>query len=554
MRANLVLSLYRKGLEYELWSEERAEWYWKSLIYFVEQFVRPALTIPDFHRRKGDGWYWLLCRHGYYVNLTAREHGKSSVHSIFYPLWRICCDRGVRVAVLSNTMEQAKMFLSGIKAHLESNPYIKDGFAHQDAFSDQYDGFVPEYGRGWAMDTITVRRAVIDTADGGVRIEKDATVVALGMGSPTIGRRVDFACYDDCIDDDNSATEFQCEKTKRWFEDSLSMIVRDGQCVVVGSPKTYRDLYQDLLRNRAFEAFQSPAVLDGEKGLTLWDEKWPFDGLMRRKQAQGTVQFNRNYLLQVMSDEDSHFPMPWFDKCFDHTLLLPVEHHDGSLVKVTGVDPAIAGGRTASKFAAFTVGCDRDGRFIWLDIYEGKGLSPAEQKRKIVEIWSRYDSEVVVENNGVQAYLIEDLPSEALGMKVLPFFTGQVKQNFDVGIPSLSVLVEQGRNVIPRGDERAIKLTDTLISQMHYWPRYDDDDVLMAYWMAISRLKTLAKHRFLNFTLPPVGVGLMGRRDVDFSFMSANNERLLGMQVSTLRPMFGGAGGQERRRRMVQGW
>jgi len=550
MRADLVLSLYRRGLEHGPWTEERAEWHHRSLVLFVEHFVRPPMAIPDFHERRGDGWYWLLTRYPYYINLTAREHAKSSCHSIFYPLWRICCDRSVRVVVVSNTMEQAKMFLSGVKTHLESNPYIHTGFGHQDAFFAEYEGFIPEYGRGWGSETITVRRRVLDEGSSQVRIEKDATVVALGTGSPTIGRRVDYASYDDCVDDDNSATEFQCEKTKRWFEDSLSMIVRGGQCVVVGTPKTFRDLYQGLLDNEAFEAFQSPAILDDDQGLTLWPQKWPYEALMDRRQAQGTIQFNRNYLLQVMSDEDSHFPMTWLRRCYDMEMVLPLENHDGDLVKVTAVDPAISGGRKASKFAAVTIGLRKDGRFVWLNVYEGKGLSPAKQKEKVVELWLRYGGDVVVENNGVQRYLIEDLPSEALGMKVDTFFTGREKVRADTGIPSMSVLVEQGRNLIPRGDERSRALTDILVNQLHYWPRYEDDDVLMAYWMAIHRLRRVATRRFLSFALPLTG--LAGLRDVvGLGFLPRGNERLAGVEIGNVRPSLGGVGGGRSRRAMA---
>ena len=218
LRANLVLSLYRQGLEFPAWSEERAEKHHESLVFFVENFVRPPLAIPDFHGRKGDGWYWLLARHPYYINLTSREHAKSSLNSIFYPLWRICCDRSVRIALLSNTMEQARMFLSGLKGHLDHNPYILAGFGTRDAFSEDYEGFPLPMGRGWLTDGITVRRRVAAADDPTqIQIEKDQTVVALGMGSPTIGRRSDVNIYDDCIDDDNSATEFQCEKAKSWF-------------------------------------------------------------------------------------------------------------------------------------------------------------------------------------------------------------------------------------------------------------------------------------------------------------------------------------------------
>jgi len=541
MRADLVLALYRKSLEFPVWTEERAEWYHQALVYFVENFIRPVLPIPDFHKRGGDGWYWLLARYGYYLNLTSREHGKTAVHSIFNPLCRICCDRSVRIALLSNTMDQAKMFLTGLKGHLEQNELIIRGFGTRDAFSEEYTGFPLPLGRGWLTDGITVQRRVAAADDPTrIRIEKDQTVVALGMGSPTIGRRTDMNVYDDCIDDDNSATEFQCRKAKMWFQDSLSMIVRDGQCVVVGTPKSYRDLYQELLRNEAFKNFQSPATrdLDDEAEPVLWADKWPRKELKKRRAAQGTLQFNRNYLLQVMSDADSHFPMAWLNLCYDPKLILPVENHDAKMIKVTGVDPAIAEGQTASYFSTVTLGLERDGRLVLLDVFRQRGMSPATQRRKLADLWARYDSEMVVEKNGVQKYFTDDLPAD---IPVKLFWTGAKKIDFEVGIPSLSLMVEQGRLRIPRGNQRSETLTDLLINEAHYWPRYESSDVLMAFWFAASRLRTLAKRYNISFVLPSADSGLMGKRDVDLEFAPrSSNERLPGIQIAAMRPALGG--------------
>jgi len=533
--AELVLALYKKGLEYPAWSHDRAIWHHKSLLMFVERFIRPPLPIPDFHKKVPDGWYWLLVAEPTYINLTARGHGKSSVHSIFYPTWRICCDRNSRFIILSSVAEQAQSFLSAIKAHLEFNPYIVEGFSHRDAFREGYEGFKLPQDRGWGTDHITVRRRPTDHT-GRILIEKDKTVLTLGVGSSNVGPHAEYVIYDDVCNPDNCATRYRANKTLRWIEDSFSMVEPQGQKIIVGTRKALFDPYSELVKREDFKVFESPAILNFEKKIVLWPERWSWERLMKMRRDQGFVQFNLNYLLRPMSEEESHFPMDFIKRQFRETMVLPIEHHTSELVKVTVVDPALAlKGKGKSYFAAVTLGVDRDGKIYWLDIYRKQGARFLEQWEKIVDIWRRYDSEIVIEQNALQGYFIESLPKES-GMIIVPHWTGQdVNRSFETGIPALSTLTEQQRNVIPRGDDRSRKLTDLLIYEMHMWPRGETDDVLMAYWLAVTRLRQILKNRFFNFTLQEIEV--RGPRDIGFGAFMLNKRRLERSEMNWGLPM-----------------
>jgi len=54
-----------------------------------------------------------------------RDHGKSEIFCISYPLRRICEDPNVRILIVQKTATEAEKTLGVIKAELESNEDLK---------------------------------------------------------------------------------------------------------------------------------------------------------------------------------------------------------------------------------------------------------------------------------------------------------------------------------------------------------------------------------------------------------------------------------------------
>ena len=53
--------------------------------------------------------------------LAPRGHAKSTWLSIIYPIWKIVKIRDIKVIIVSDTGDQAEMFLRAIKDELEAN-------------------------------------------------------------------------------------------------------------------------------------------------------------------------------------------------------------------------------------------------------------------------------------------------------------------------------------------------------------------------------------------------------------------------------------------------
>ena len=60
--------------------------------------------------------------------LAPRGHAKSTWLSVIYPIWRIVRDRDVKIIIVSDTGDQAEMFLRAIKDELEANERLIEDF------------------------------------------------------------------------------------------------------------------------------------------------------------------------------------------------------------------------------------------------------------------------------------------------------------------------------------------------------------------------------------------------------------------------------------------
>ena len=60
--------------------------------------------------------------------LAPRGHAKSTWLSIIYPIWKIVNKRDIKIIIVSDTGDQAEMFLRAIKDEFEANERLIDDF------------------------------------------------------------------------------------------------------------------------------------------------------------------------------------------------------------------------------------------------------------------------------------------------------------------------------------------------------------------------------------------------------------------------------------------
>ena len=166
--------------------------------------------------------------------LGPRGHGKSTVLTVSYGLWRATANHDLRILEVSNTHDQAVAFLREQRGHIETN----------DIYRACYGDMTPPPAliekRKWTEKEITFPRK---------KIMKEATITAVGVGGPIIGRHYDIILLDDVVDDDNSRTEHQRQKLLTWYRKVLLPCLEpNGEIHAIGTRYHPMDLYGHFLK------------------------------------------------------------------------------------------------------------------------------------------------------------------------------------------------------------------------------------------------------------------------------------------------------------------
>ncbi|MBD3260914.1 MAG: hypothetical protein GF334_04430 [Candidatus Altiarchaeales archaeon] len=516
-KAGVVNALYQSGLNYPQWSDERAKYWFESITFFVDHFIKPPLPRPEFH----DDWYWWMVRESAYLNLSPRDHAKTTLHSIIKPVWEICCDRNITYFIVFQTTDVAKLILSQIKSQLTVNPRILAGFGVFNPMDIEQDE--RKVDQDWSQYSITVNRDDFSI--------KDPTVAVAGSLTNVLSRRVARLVVDDLLNDKIASSQAESERLERWyFNDVQPILLSDGQEIITGTRYRSGDFYGKIIKlseeGGLYKIFVGDAIINEAAREVLWPERWSYKALMRQRQKMGKTRFNRNYRNWVISDEDSVFPMIWFKGgtdeksglgypgCYDNSLVLgigpKINKRRWLRYVAIGVDPAIGTSRGSKFFGMVVLGLDTRGQLVIADMVR-RQLGFVAQKRLVVEMSQFWKPNfVVVESNSYQKALTEGLGEESRFVPVVPWFTtGSTKHKPDIALPAMDVHFEQGRFRIPRGNRDSEEKTDMLIEELHFWGRHDTSDLAMALWFAFERIRPELERLGI---LPPLEDMIFGDR------------------------------------------
>lgn len=418
----------------------------------------------------------------------------SSCFTVVYPLWVIGNNPNIRILIVSNSASQAQAFLREIKDKITKNSMYKEMFG--DLFPEDSN----EPGEKWTNQEIIVRRKAT---------HKDPTVSAMGAGGAILSKRADIIICDDILNLENTRTAAQRENIKQWYNEVLMPVLEpNGILINVGTSWNLEDLLHEQLKNPSYDVRKRyKAILPD--GTALWQERWSIEKLMELKEEVGSVAFNKSYMNEALSSEDSVFKYEWLQKAkeigkklsFAYTYrpeswTLPVQPKAIAL----GVDLAISD-KDSGDYTAFAVVAElMNGAKIPLWLEEAK-LDFAKTERKIIELCGRYQCDiVVVENNGYQAALVRDLQGKT-SLPIVPYSTGGEKYDLNVGINSLAVEFENEKWILPYNTQKdsngdlpspfTVKFVDRLCDYMMRFGSGHTGDLLMATWFANGGLRQL---------------------------------------------------------------
>lgn len=319
------------------------------------------------------------------LDLAPRGHGKSTVGTIIFSIWKVLVDPDVRILIVSNTDRQAKAFLREIKFHLESEKITRL--------------FGELRGDKWTDEEINLATRT--------RISKEANITALGASGAVTTKHFDVIIADDLVDFENARTEGQRAKLKDWFYTSLLPTLEpDGEIHIYGTRYHPFDLYQSLIDSGEY-SIQIMRALQPD-GSPLWPERFPAELLNRIKAEMGSIIFNLQYQNDVeLAKQGNIFKYEWLQ-------FYSPEELPANLKIYMGVDLAISQKETADYFAVCTIGLDQENNIYVLDIYRGRH-SFAQQVEIIktkAQLWNPI--RIGVESNAYQQAMAETLKTNLL--------------------------------------------------------------------------------------------------------------------------------------------
>lgn len=437
-------------------------------------------------------WEHLIENHRKVAINAARDHSKSTFFSYCYPIWRAWSEPGCEVYIFSKTLDQAMEFLDIIvwgKNNLK-------GMVDIPALSH----LVPLEGEKSKKGKSTRLKRT------DVRLRNGSRFRAIGYGKAIRGAHPKYIVLDDPLNDEDMWSDTQRAKHIEYFKSAIvNMVPPDGQICIVGTPYHVSDLYGWLRKNPKYVFRRFPGIIKDPKSgqqHALFPWRWTLEQLLDKKEEIGSVSFAREILCEPITDDIAIFPSYLFPPCQDDRLsarptLAEIERRQ--LQVYAGIDIARSASVGADYFVIYVMGKDPLGNRHVLDIQRFKGESFKRQLERVELMNAKYQPQLVfIEANAMQQVWSDEL-RRTTDVPVKEFVTlASNKYPLDKGVPSLRILLENEKLVIPWADDGFTrKIIGPWIEECTQFGFIDGklqgigehDDTVMAWWFAEEACK-----------------------------------------------------------------
>lgn len=450
-------------------------------------YDRSLLGIKNIEKVGKGQYYGFECNKDHLFLLkdgSIVSNSKSYTFSFAYPLWKMYrylrsktgyVQKEYQLSsfgmIVTSGMTLGRHLLSLIKAEIEDNEILSREL------------YKTGNREGWGKEYI--------------RCKNGAELIVRGYESRIRGYHPTWLVVDDLLTDQALYSQEQRDKYINMFHSVLmNAIVPGGQVLVCGTPFHELDLYADLKKRKGWRTFEYPAIFPD--GRLLWGNRYNYNAIMAKKENQGSIIFSREILVKPVSSASTIFPYKIIEKSFigmdDYTIVDNIYSHKRKFKRVvTGCDFARSANVGADYSVFITIGVDDLDNYWLLNVWREKGKSYNEQIANLKRIYSEFLPEVVMMEVNQMQQLFSDGGKEA-GLPVVDHHTGTNKYNLESGLPGMSVLFEQGRIKLPRGDIRSKNITDSLAMELSSvtWTEKGKlegvgahDDQVMALWISL---------------------------------------------------------------------
>jgi intein/homing endonuclease/phage terminase large subunit-like protein len=198
-----------------------------------------------------------------------------------------------------------------------------------------------------------------------------------------------------------------------------------------------------------------------------------------------------------ISDESSLFTESMLQQCFDNQFTMPKQLTSDLRSQFQGVyvgmDLALSANVGADYTVITTIGVDQHKNYWILDIRRKKGIGMTEQLHLLQDVNSCFrPDKIFVEDNSYQRVFRDEIV-RSTDMPVEGFTTTAYNKNtLERGVPSLQILFENRKIIIPRKEVRDRELTDALCHELKCFTWLDGklqgvgahDDMVMSFYLA----------------------------------------------------------------------
>lgn len=202
------------------------------------------------------------------LTLLPRSWGKSVIGSVAYPCWRLGVNRDLRIIIASNTITQAKWWLSEIENVMLRNEKYQEVFGY----------LVP---RPRTLRWTDVEKRVL----GRSHYAMHSSLLATGIGSALLGARADIIIVDDIVGEKEAVSPALRKQASDWLWTTLlNTLEPDGQVVVSGSRWSQDDIYAEIMER--WEKLPSEMAI-WQKGAFVLPGQYPRDSELYKMEQSG---------------------------------------------------------------------------------------------------------------------------------------------------------------------------------------------------------------------------------------------------------------------------
>jgi len=380
-----------------------------------------GLELAWFHKE----WIGMVRNNKRVCIQAARQHGKTELLAVAYPLWLCFYFKYKNILIVSNSLKQSKKVLSRVKAAILDNELLRK--------------LIPQDRRlSWSKTEIET----------------------------TTSCKIECKAYNENIKGDSYHYILADEISEYEDHDIFYYVIvpttafTKGAICCITTPKSKVDLSAELFKNGEYIGKKYAAIK--EDGTPLWPEKYTLEYLEAKKKEIGVLAFQREFMCNPVSSEAQVIPYGKILAAYDTNETIQ-EYGETGHQYYMGCDIAVS---KTGDYSVFTIIEIVDDKFYIRHIERPKrGMGIASQQVRIEDLYERFlPKKIMIDESNVGQAYVQELRGKGFPITSTDFSP----KNRNSLFLNLIRLFDEERIVIPRNTATPItkRITDELTKEL----------------------------------------------------------------------------------------